>query len=433
MLTRPRRQEHRTDTANPNMPPDFTHDAYAILAVDDSPDNLFLIESILDDPHYRITCVGSGQEALQSVAQAPPDLILLDVMMPGLDGYAVTQRLRDDATLPYIPILLITAHDQSSLVQGLDAGADDFIRKPVDVNELRARVRSLLRLKRSMDAQQAMIRQRDDFVARLTHDLRTPLVAANRMLKLCQEDAFGSVPGEAKQAIATIVDSNSHLLSMVNTLLEVYRHEAGHKSLTLSPVDMFKLAETVVMELAPIAAEKDITCLLYRSNRRAIAPIPLGVGQSGSEAEPATWSDPAEGSDPLPSQSLTVAGDHLELRRVITNLLGNAIKFTDQGSVTVTVGTVPHLPPEVDVPKGQGHTQAWVWVTVADTGIGIVPAEQQAVFEWFRQGNQARAGHGLGLHLSQRLARLHGGAIAIESVPGEGSRFTLYLPQATEA
>jgi two-component system, sensor histidine kinase and response regulator len=431
MLTELCRQEHRADTANPNMPPDLTHDAYAILAVDDSPDNLFLIESVLDDPHYRITCVGSGQEALQSVAQGPPDLILLDVMMPGLDGYAVTQRLRDDVTLPYIPILLITAHDQSSLVQGLDAGADDFIRKPVDVNELRARVRSLLRLKRSMDAQQAMICQRDDFVARLTHDLRTPLVAANRMLKLCQEDAFGSVPGDAKQAIATIVDSNRHLLSMVNTLLEVYRHEAGHKNLTLSPVDMFKLAETVVMELAPIAAEKTLTCLLCRADRREVAPIPLSVGQSRSEANPAVLSGLAESSERLPSQDFTVEGDHLELRRVLTNLVGNAIKFTDQGSVTVTLGTAFHLPPGVDVPIAQGQPGAWVWVAVADTGIGIPPAEQQAVFEWFRQGNQARAGHGLGLHLSQRLARLHGGAIVVESALGKGSCFTLYLPQTT--
>ncbi len=431
MLTRPRRQEHRTDTANPNMPPDFTHDAYAILAVDDSPDNLFLIESILDDPHYRITCVESGQEALQSVAQAPPDLILLDVMMPGLDGYAVTQRLRDDATLPYIPILLITAHDQSSLVQGLDAGADDFIRKPVDVNELRARVRSLLRLKRSMDAQEAMIRQRDDFVARLTHDLRTPLVAANRMLKLCQEDTFGSVPGDAKQAIATIIDSNSHLLSMVNTLLEVYRHEAGHKSLTLSPVDIFKLAETVVMELAPIAAEKKLTCLLCRADRKEVASIPLGVGQPGWEAESAIRSSPPESSEPLPIQGFMVEGDHLELRRVITNLVGNAIKFTDQGGITVTLGTAPQLPSGIDVPNAHEQPRSWVWVTVADSGIGIPPDEQQAVFEWFRQGNQARAGHGLGLHLSQRLARLHGGSIAVASEVGEGSRFTLYLPQGT--
>lgn len=418
------------------MSPDFPDDSFAILAVDDSPDNLFLIESILDDPNYRMTCVESGQAALNVVHQSPPpDLILLDVMMPGLDGYAVTQKIRDDASLPYIPILLITAHDQSSLVQGLDAGADDFIRKPVDVNELRARVRSLLRLKRSMDAQSDMIRQRDDFVARLTHDLRTPLVAANRMLKLCQDDAFGPMPNDGKEAIATIIDSNRHLLSMVNTLLEVYRHEAGHKALTLSPVNLLSLAETVVTELAPIAAEKSLTAVLCRADR--VEP-PRTVVSAASRNGAVTSDDGfTRGNGLLNDDAFTVEGDHLELRRVITNLIGNAIKFTDAGHVTVTVGTEPHLPPEVEATTGYPRdgvaspleNRPWVWLSVVDTGIGIPAAEQTRVFEWFRQGNHARAGHGLGLHLSQRIAKLHSGTITLVSEAGQGSCFTLYLPQ----
>ncbi|PSN16314.1 hybrid sensor histidine kinase/response regulator [filamentous cyanobacterium CCT1] len=415
------------------MPPDPSHEPYAILAVDDSSDNLFLIESILDDPEYHITCVESGQAALEVVGQTPPDVILLDVMMPGLDGYAVTQRIRDNPTLPYIPILLITAHDQSSLVQGLDAGADDFIRKPVDVNELRARVRSLLRLKRSIDAQSNMIRQRDDFVARLTHDLRTPLVAANRMLKLCEGDAFGPMPEDGKHAIATVVDSNRHLLSMVNTLLEVYRHEAGHKALTLSPVDLFKLTEAVVMELAPMAAEKGLTCLLCRSDWVDAVPP---TARDSSLRSPAADSGPVALDKAVPetatldNDAFVVPGDHLELRRVITNLIGNAIKFTDTGSVTATIGTTSRPPDEVDLPDGKGS--AWVWVSVTDTGIGVPEAEQQAVFEWFRQGNQARSGHGLGLHLSQRIARLHGGTITLASEIDHGSCFTLYLPKQSE-
>ncbi len=416
------------------MPPDLSHDSFAILAVDDSPDNLFLIESILDDPNYHITCVENGQAALDAVQQAPPDVILLDVMMPGMDGYAVTQKVRSDPTLPYIPILLITAHDQSSLVQGLDAGADDFIRKPVDVNELRARVRSLLRLKRSMDAQNAMLRQRDDFVARLTHDLRTPLVAANRMLDLCQGDAFGTVPNDAKQAIATTIQSNRHLLSMVNTLLEVYRHEAGHKALTLSPVDLFKLAETVVMELAPISSEKNLTCLLCRVDHvDSLLPSAHRPSTKNGALKPTEFDDTAlepsaSGALALPDDIFTVPGDHLELRRVVTNLVGNAIKFTDTGGITVTVGISPHLPPDIEVTSTHRSSHPWVWVSVVDTGIGIPEAEQGDVFEWFRQGNQARAGHGLGLHLSQRIAQMHGGTIAVTSELGQGSCFTLYLP-----
>ncbi|MFH7241285.1 MAG: hybrid sensor histidine kinase/response regulator [Spirulina sp.] len=385
---------------------------FYILAVDDSPDNLFLIETILDDPTYCIRLADGGQAALAQVQQQPPDLILLDVMMPDLDGYAVTRQIRQDRDLPYIPILLITAHDQSSLVQGLDAGADDFIRKPVDVNELRARVRSLLRLKRSMDAQTYMMRQRDDFVARLTHDLRTPLVAANRMLKLCRNDAFGPLPDEAHEAMGSIIDSNDHLLNMVNTLLEVYRHEAGQKTLAQLPVHLPDLVTTVAQAICPLAEAKGLTCQVIAG------------------ATPMANSDqrPVSRSEGFP----TVIGDTLELRRILTNLVGNAIKFTDQGGIEITLGQSSE-PPQPLQPSPQ-HSGPWVSVRVQDTGIGMTPAEQQAVFQWFRQGDHRRAGHGLGLHLAQRLATLHGGTITVQSTPGQGSCFTLWLPaQATSS
>jgi DNA-binding response OmpR family regulator len=145
--------------------------------VDDSPDNVLLIQTILEEEGYEILTAENGSSALALIQKSPPDLLLLDVMMPGMDGYEVTRRIRENTKLPFIPILLITAYDQSSLVQGLDMGADDFIRKPVELDELLARVRSLLRLKHSIDDRDQMARLREDFVSRLTHDLRTPLVA----------------------------------------------------------------------------------------------------------------------------------------------------------------------------------------------------------------------------------------------------------------
>ncbi|WP_392435958.1 response regulator transcription factor [Chlorogloeopsis fritschii PCC 9212] len=124
-----------------------------ILAVDDTPDNLILLQTILEIEGYSIDLVADGMAALAKIEQSPPDLILLDVMMPGLDGYEVTRRIRNHPTMPYIPILLLTAFHDVSVVEGLDAGADDFIRKPFDQDELLARVRSLLRLKQSLDEQ----------------------------------------------------------------------------------------------------------------------------------------------------------------------------------------------------------------------------------------------------------------------------------------
>ena len=116
-----------------------------ILAVDDVPDNLLLLEMILGEPEpYRLTCVESGEDALQVIEQDPPDLILLDIMMPRMDGYEVTRRIRQTEELSHIPILLITADTEVSEVAGTQAGADGLIHKPFEIDEFRARIQSLL-------------------------------------------------------------------------------------------------------------------------------------------------------------------------------------------------------------------------------------------------------------------------------------------------
>jgi two-component system sensor histidine kinase/response regulator len=387
------------------MPIQPTVQPNRVLAVDDSDDNLFLIEAILDGEEYDLSCAKSGEEALGQIAKAPPDIILLDIMMPGMNGYEVTQKIRQDTSLPYIPILLITAHDNTSLVEGLDAGADDFIRKPVDIEELRARVRSLIRLKQTIDAQTHMLRQRDDFVARLTHDLRTPLVAANRMLKLCIEEAFGAVANDAKTAMGDTIKNNQQLLDMVNTLLEVYRHEAGYKTIARTPLNLYEMVATVVEELRPLANEKSLEFKLTDASGQRI-----------------TNPDAYE-----------IQGDAMELRRVITNLIGNAIKFTDQGMVHVQLEQQAKGPTptgEFQLTKPVKH---WIVLTVVDTGVGISEEDQGEIFKWFRQGKQRRSGSGLGLHLACRIIGMHGGSIEVESEVDQGSTFRMYLPVFEEA
>ncbi|NJM70551.1 MAG: hybrid sensor histidine kinase/response regulator [Scytonema sp. RU_4_4] len=361
-----------------------------ILAVDDNPDNLILLQTILESEGYEVELVCDGRNALKQVAQSPPDLILLDVMMPAMDGYEVTRRIRNNLEISYIPILLITAHHDASVVEGLDAGADDFIRKPFNHEELLARVRSMLRLKHSIDEQQKMARQREDFVSRLTHDMRTPLVAADRMLHLFHQETFCAISSDMKQAIFAMMRSNQNLLEMVNNLLEVYRFEAGKKTLQLDSCNIQQIVEEVVQELTPLVSEKGLTINIDFSNL-----------------------------DQQDETAAVVKGDRLELRRVISNLIGNAIKFTDTGSVNIRLS-------EISV-KSQG--KAWVIIEVQDTGFGIAPEDQTTIFERFRQGKNKRAGSGLGLHLSQRIIESHKGIIEVFSELGKGSVFTVRLPK----
>lgn len=355
-----------------------------ILVVDDSPDNSFLVQAILEEEGYRVEIADNGAMALAKIEAAPPDLVLLDVMMPGMDGYEVTRRIRENQNLPFIPILLITAYDQPSVARGLDTGADDFIRKPVEFDELLARVRSLLRLKHSVDERDQIARQREDFVSRLAHDLRTPLVAADRMMNLFLQGALGDLSEDMRYAIVTMARSNQNLLTMVNTLLEVYRFDAGNKNMNFLPVDLIELVEDVTRELTPLAAEKGLQLQIESE-----ALVASGLKQ--------------------------VSSDRLELRRVLMNLIENAIKFTDTGSVKVRLLPTPQVP----------HS---ITVQVEDTGMGIPLEDQPTIFERFRQGSHRRYGSGLGLYLSRRIVEAHGGTIAVRSTPGQGSVFTAQLP-----
>jgi signal transduction histidine kinase len=361
-----------------------------ILVVDDSPDNVFLIKTILEEEGYTISTAENGISALVQLKASPCDLVLLDLMMPGMDGYEVTKHIRGDMKLSqYIPILLITAHDTPNVAHGLDLGADDFIRKPVTVDELLARVRSLLRLKHSMDERDEIARQREDFVSRLTHDLRTPLVAADRMLMLFQQGALGALSSQMQEVIAIMARSNINLLSMVNTLLEVYRFEAGRKTLVLQSVNLAHLLEEVAGELAPLAQEKTLSLNLDFTQKL---------------------------------DTNIVMGDRLELHRLFTNLIGNAIKFTDSGSVSI------RLTSQREFDMGKSNLSDYITIEIIDTGSGIPPEEQTTIFERFRQGIHKSSGSGLGLYLSRRIVEAHQGIILLNSVLGKGSTFLVLLP-----
>ena len=358
-----------------------------LLIVDDVPDNLFLVRTILEEEGYEIITSSNGHDALKIIEAEPPDLVLLDVMMPKMDGYEVTRRIRAMSDLPFIPILLITAYDRANAVKGLDLGADEFIRKPIEADELLARVRSLLRLKHSIAERDRIDRQRQDFVSRLTHDLRTPLVAADRMLGLLQDGVLGEISPQIAEALTIMGRSNRNLLEMVNKLLDVYRYESDSKTINLQPLNLKELLEQVVQELKPIAISKNLELT----------------------------TDLADIND--------VKGDRLELLRVFNNLIGNALKFTESGSVHVSL--------KLDK-ADQNKPEAII--AIADTGSGVPLEEQPFLFQRFSQGSHQKQGSGLGLYLSHYIISAHKGKILIASPnldSSQGSTFFVRLPTFT--
>ncbi|PZV17870.1 MAG: hybrid sensor histidine kinase/response regulator [Leptolyngbya sp.] len=372
-----------------------------ILVVDDDDVDRMAVHRALKAAGVEMTLTEATDcsSAIEQLKSTAFDCVFLDYQLPDRDGLSLVKDLRRDNVRT--PIIVLTGQgDEQIAVDLMKAGATDYLPKSkVSPDRLSRILRSAVRLYRleqeaetAKQQQEQMSRQREDFVYRLTHDLRTPLVAADRMLTLFKQDAFGEVSPEMTEAIAMMVHSNQNLLQMVNMILEVYRHDAGHKTLSFSPCDLQPILQAIVTELLPLAEEKGLLLTMQVD--------PEGTGHP-----------------------MTVMGDRLELRRLFTNLIGNAIKFTDTGSIQVCItGSIG------DDPQHTLLDTPWVMVEVKDTGSGISLEDQESLFERFRQGESKRSGSGLGLYLSRRIVEAHQGAIAAQSEPGKGSVFTVCLP-----
>jgi two-component system sensor histidine kinase/response regulator len=214
------------------------------------------------------------------------------------------------------------------------------------------------------------------------------------MLTLMQQGALGEISDQMSDAFGTMVRSNKNLIAMVNMLLEVYRYEAGRKSLCFAPVNLHQLITEVAEELAPLADVKNLSVNLDLSESAESAPI------------------------------AKYPGDRLELHRLMTNLIGNAIKFTDSGSIDVSLKAANS--PAYTSFKNQ--PLAWVIIQIEDTGPGISAAEQTKLFERFSSGTHKTSGTGLGLHLCRQIVEAHRGTIHAKSELGKGSLFTIRLP-----
>ena len=357
-----------------------------ILLADGSPDSGFLVEMMLTKAGYRVTCTSSGLEALAQIEKNCFDLVLLEAIMPDLDGYEVTAQVRQNQKLSFMPIVLMTDCDTPNLVYRLDCGADDFICKPIKQKYLLAKIRALLRLKSAIDERDRTIAnthqialQREDFVRQLTHDLHNPLLAAHEVLNCLAKGNYGRSLDDFESVISRLIRNNQNLLDLVNTLLAVYEYEAGKKPLSFLRLDLAQLIAEVIEEFNPLAVAKGLTI----DSQQHLMPV---------------W----------------VMGDRLELRRVFVNLISNAIKFTDSGSICVSCRL--------------SDSSQFVEVLVQDTGIGIDPEYLSDLFQPFHRGNHNCLGTGLGLYLSKQIVEAHQGSIEVTSELDKGCFIKVVLP-----
>ncbi len=331
------------------------------------------------------------------------DCIFIDYRLPDGNGIELLHKLREQGIR--IPIVSLTGqNDDRVAVDLMKAGASDYLSKTqISPAQLRQVFQNVMRVHNAEVAmelanqqREELLAQKEEFIARMTHDLQTPLVGANRMLELLCDDVFGELPAQAKSNLQIIKRSNQDLLQMVRNLVEAYTYNADAKQFTFISIDLTQIITEVVSELTPIAVTKSLELVV-----NIVDSLPETLRERN-----------------LPSAKFQVAGDRLELKRLITNLVGNSLKFTDVGKISIQV--TPATP-----------DFSTVTIAICDTGNGIPESDLANLFERFRRGNHKRSNSGLGLYLCKQIAEAHGGKISVRSKVGEGSTFSVELPAAS--
>ena len=360
-----------------------------ILVVDDEESNIIVFNRPLSKAGYTVIGVSSGAAALAAVEQNDIDVILMDWMMPGMNGVEAAAAIKATAKGRLIPVIMVTAKaEQGDIKAGLDAGADDYITKPVEMEEALARIRSALR-QRALEkglhgANEKLLKLmalKDDFLNIASHDIRSPLTSILGFADELQREDAGPLNETQKRYLNIIVRAGKRQLKLVNDLLDLARIETGKDEPHKTPVVMDTLLAETHEAMIYTAKEKDIE-LTY-----------------------------AKG---CPERLMADEG---KILRVLSNLISNAIKFTPKGGAVA-----------VSCRAADGECV----VTVADNGVGIPPEEMPKLFGKFAKlssrPTEGEHGSGLGLSIARHIIEMHGGRIWAESEREKGTAFHFTLP-----
>lgn len=403
----------------------ITPQAHTVLVVDDTLYSLKMIVEYLREVGFRVLTARNGESCLSRAQLGAPDLILLDVQMPGIDGFETCHLLKQDDRTKGIPVIFMTALSETAdKLRGFEAGAVDYVTKPVQQEELLARVTTHLRIRElnenleqlvavrtaelaetnkrladeivqhqetavqlvaARDQAEAASRAKSTFLSTMSHELRTPLMAVIGYAEIVQEQLQ---PENAymQASLVKIVQSSLHLSDLINDILYIASIDTGAMTLTSERVNLPNLVKEVTY---------GAKSLLTRNNNQLKVALDL------------------------PTMQIVI--DQAKLRTILRHLLTNAAKFTKDGIIQLG------LHQELDT-----EGQCWLFCRVQDTGIGMSPEQVEHLFRPFTQVDssptRAYDGAGLGLALSQYFAELLGGEIAVTSQPEKGSTFVVRLP-----
>lgn len=375
-------------------------DRPTILIVDDEEINVKLVKGILASENYNLISALSGSEALSMLAPNRPDLILLDVMMPEMDGFETCSKIKQNKNTKIIPVLMVTAlSEQEHRLKALECGADDFLSKPVDKTELKIRVKSLLRIKEyhnelveryeEIEKKNIQLQELEEFkdglLHMIVHDLKNPLfaISGNIELLLLDKENFNETQNIAAK---NCLSSCQNLKEMVQQLLDINKLENKKLQLEKEMTDLAPLIDETLNQLLKKAEEKQISINFINAN---------GIS--------------------------TISIDSRLIRRVITNLVDNGIRHTPKGG-------------RIEVASDLEKNKNDLCISVKDTGTGLDPAFHQKIFNKFEQVDLRNQGisigtAGLGLAFCKLAVEAHGGEIWVESEgKGRGSTFRFTIP-----
>jgi two-component system sensor histidine kinase/response regulator len=377
-----------------------------ILIVDDIPANVQLLSMMLIENGYKVRKIIDPKRALTAINLQKPDLILLDIKMPGMNGYEVCRQLKASEITCDIPVIFISALDDIfDKVKGFEVGGADYIIKPFEPVEVLARVSAQLKMQRLQQqlrsanaqlgaqnvqlSQEIQERQRAQanlllLLHAVSHDLRSPISGMSLLLQSRLNDTTSSIAIE-RPAVEVMVQSCSRQLKLIESLTAAQQFDVQSDSLVMKPLSLYKLVKNILIERAPIFNQHRVKVKQFFA-----ADLPL------------------------------VNADAQQLWRVFGNLIDNAVKYNQPGFIlTVEV-------------KQDGKM---VRCMLADNGAGIPPQQCARLFEPYTRGVGVKSGQGmgLGLHICRKIVSAHGGQIGVESELGKGARFWLTLPTFEES